>query len=99
LTPFQGVQAQTIAFDRNFPNEILVGMNIRDRSKHDVYRINLKNGAVEFDTDNPGNIVVGLLTPNSSAGGHSHHCRRRIRIGVSGNCGQVLGKPAKLGAR
>ncbi|MEG4406552.1 S9 family peptidase [Microcoleus sp. MON2_D5] len=57
LTPFQGVQAQTIAFDRNFPNEILVGMNIRDRSKHDVYRINLKNGAVEFDTDNPGNIV------------------------------------------
>ena len=57
LTPFQGVQAQPIAFDRNFPNEILVGMNIRDRSKHDVYRINLKNGAVEFDTDNPGNIV------------------------------------------
>ena len=57
LTPFQGVQAKPIAFDRNFPNEILVGMNIRDRSKHDVYRINLKNGAVEFDTDNPGNIV------------------------------------------
>lgn len=57
LTPFQGVQAHTIAFDRNFPNEILVGMNIRDRSKHDVYRINLKNGAVEFETDNPGNIV------------------------------------------
>jgi dipeptidyl aminopeptidase/acylaminoacyl peptidase len=57
LTPFQGVQAQPIAFDRNFPNEILVGMNIRDRSKHDVYRINLKNGAVEFDTGNPGNIV------------------------------------------
>jgi len=57
LTPFQGVQAQPIAFDRNFPNEILVGMNIRDRSKHDVYRINLKNGAVEFDTENPGNIV------------------------------------------
>ena len=57
LTPFQGVQAQPIAFDRNFPNEILVGMNIRDRSKHDLYRINLKNGAVEFDTDNPGNIV------------------------------------------
>ncbi|MEG4288535.1 S9 family peptidase [Microcoleus sp. C2C3] len=57
LTPFQGVQAEPIAFDRNFPNDILVGMNIRDRSKHDLYRINLKNGAVEFDTDNPGNIV------------------------------------------
>jgi dipeptidyl aminopeptidase/acylaminoacyl peptidase len=57
LTPFQGVQAQPIALDRNFPNEILVGLNISDPRKHDVYRINLKNGAVEFDTDNPGNIV------------------------------------------
>jgi dipeptidyl aminopeptidase/acylaminoacyl peptidase len=57
LTPFQGVQAYPIALDHNFPNEILVGMNISDRRKHDVYRINLKNGAVEFDTDNPGNIV------------------------------------------
>jgi dipeptidyl aminopeptidase/acylaminoacyl peptidase len=57
LTPFQGVQSWPIAVDRNFPNEILVGMNINDRRKHDVYRINLKNGAVELDTDNPGNIV------------------------------------------
>lgn len=57
LTPFQGVQARPIALDQNFPNEILVGMNISDRRKHDIYRINLKNGAVEFDTENPGNIV------------------------------------------
>jgi dipeptidyl aminopeptidase/acylaminoacyl peptidase len=58
LTPFQGIQARPIALDRNFPNQILVGMNISDRRKHDVYRINLKNGAVELDTDNPGNIVA-----------------------------------------
>lgn len=57
LTPFQGIQAQPIALDHNFPHEILVGMNISDRRKHDVYRINLKNGAVELDTENPGNIV------------------------------------------
>ncbi|MEG4121346.1 S9 family peptidase [Microcoleus sp. N9_B4] len=57
LTPFQGVRAHLIAVDRNFPNEILVEMNIRDRRKHDLYRINLQNGAVELDTDNPGNIV------------------------------------------
>lgn len=36
---------------------MLVGLNLQDLSKHDVYRINLKNGAVEFDTENPGNIV------------------------------------------
>ncbi|MEG4090017.1 S9 family peptidase [Microcoleus sp. Pol12B4] len=57
LTPFQGVRSHPIALDRNFPNEILVEMNIRDRRKHDVYRINLQNGAVELDTDNPGNIM------------------------------------------
>lgn len=58
LTPFQGVQAQPLALDHNFPNEFLVGLNLPDLSKHDVYRINLKNGAVEFDTENPGNIVA-----------------------------------------
>lgn len=57
LTPFQGIQAQPVALEPNFPDQILVGLNLQDRSKHDVYRINLKNGAVEFDTENPGNIV------------------------------------------
>jgi len=58
LTPFQGIQAQPVALDPNFPDQMLVGLNLHDRRKHDVYRINLKNGAVEFDTDNPGNIVA-----------------------------------------
>lgn len=57
LTPFQGVKAQPIDLDPAFPDQILVGMNLNDRQKFDVYRINLNNGAVEFDTDNPGNIV------------------------------------------
>ena len=58
LTPFQGVQAQPVALDPNFPDQILVGLNLHDLRKHDVYRINLKNGAVELDTENPGNIVA-----------------------------------------
>jgi dipeptidyl aminopeptidase/acylaminoacyl peptidase len=57
LTPFQGVKAQPIDLDPEFPDQILVGMNLNDRQKFDVYRVNLNNGAVEFDTDNPGNIV------------------------------------------
>ncbi len=57
LTPFQGVKAQVIDLDPEFPNEVLVGLNLKDRQKFDVYRINLNNGAVEFDTENPGNIV------------------------------------------
>lgn len=56
LTPFQGVKARIVAADPNFPDQILVGLNIRDRKLHDVYRINLKNGAVELDTENPGDV-------------------------------------------
>ena len=56
LTPFQGVQAQLVAIDPNFPNEILVGLNLEDRKLHDVYRINLKTGATELDTKNPGDV-------------------------------------------
>jgi dipeptidyl aminopeptidase/acylaminoacyl peptidase len=57
LTPFQGIKAQVIDLDPEFPDEILVGLNLNNPQKFDVYRINLKNGAVEFDTDNPGKIV------------------------------------------
>ncbi|MDJ0747497.1 MAG: S9 family peptidase [Xenococcaceae cyanobacterium MO_167.B27] len=57
LTPFQGVKAQVIGNDPEFPDEILVGLNLKNPQKFDVYRINLKNGAVEFDTENPGNIL------------------------------------------
>ncbi len=57
LTPFQGVRAQVIHLDHHFPNEILVGMNLRSPQVFDVYHVNLTNGAVEFQTENPGNIV------------------------------------------
>ena len=57
LTPFQGVAAQGFATDPNFPDQILVPLNIRDRRLHDMYRINLKNGAVDMDTENPGDVA------------------------------------------
>ncbi len=56
LTPFDGIQAQPIAYDRKFPDQTLIGLNLRDRRLHDVYRINLKNGAVDLDTENPGDV-------------------------------------------
>lgn len=57
LTPFQGVKAEPIDLDPKFPNLVLVGMNLNNPQTFDVFRINLENGAVEFDTQNPGNIV------------------------------------------
>lgn len=57
LTPFQNVKAQVVDLDPNFPDEVLVGLNLNNPQTFDVYRINLNNGAVEFETENPGNIV------------------------------------------
>jgi len=57
LTPFQGVKAEPIDLDPKFPDTVLVGMNLNNPQTFDVFRINLNNGAVEFDTENPGNII------------------------------------------
>ncbi len=55
-TPFQGVRAQVTDMNPDFPNEVLVALNLLDRSLFDIYRLNLKNGALELDTKNPGDV-------------------------------------------
>ncbi|MHB1425737.1 MAG: S9 family peptidase [Gemmataceae bacterium] len=57
LTPFQGVRAEGVHLSPEHPQEMLVGLNVTDRGKFDVYRVNLKSGAIELDTKNPGNVV------------------------------------------
>ena len=56
-TPFQGVRAQVTDLNPEFPNEVLVELNLRNRTLFDVYRLNLKNGALELDTQNPGDVA------------------------------------------
>ncbi|MGF1495543.1 MAG: S9 family peptidase [Elainellaceae cyanobacterium] len=63
LTPFQGVKAQPVDLDPSFPDEVLMGLNLNNPQAFDVYRINLKTGAVEFETPNPGNIVSWTADP------------------------------------
>jgi len=57
LTPFQGIRAQNLMVDRHRPNEMLVGLNLRDRKVFDMYRVDLSTGAVVPDTQNPGDVV------------------------------------------
>jgi dipeptidyl aminopeptidase/acylaminoacyl peptidase len=56
LTPWQGVRAETVASSPIFPERILVALNLRDRKLMDVYRIDLRTGAVALDTKNPGDV-------------------------------------------
>jgi len=84
LTPFEGVKAQPVDLDPEFPDWALVSLNLQDRQKFDVYRINLTTGAVEFDTENPGNIVgwtadaqfqIRAATAATADGGSELLCR------------------------
>jgi dipeptidyl aminopeptidase/acylaminoacyl peptidase len=56
-TPFQGIRAIPVDMDRNFPDEALVSMNLRNRQLFDVYRIALSTGATVLDTENPGDVA------------------------------------------
>lgn len=56
-TPFQGVRAQVVDLNPDYPDEMLVGLNLRDRALFDVYRLNLNSGALEMDTENPGDVA------------------------------------------
>jgi dipeptidyl aminopeptidase/acylaminoacyl peptidase len=57
LTPYKGVRAEFQGLHRDYPEEMLVGLNRRKPQVFDVYRVNLKTGEVKLDTENPGNVV------------------------------------------
>jgi dipeptidyl aminopeptidase/acylaminoacyl peptidase len=56
-TPFQGVRAEVTDVNPDFPDEILLEANIRDRQLMDVHRLSLKTGALTLDTENPGDVA------------------------------------------
>lgn len=64
LTPFEGIQAQIVAAEPSLPDQMLVGINLRDRRAHDVHRLNLKTGALELDTQNPGDVAGWVADQN-----------------------------------
>ncbi len=55
-TPFQGVRAGVADLNPDFPDEVLIEANIRNRQLMDVQRLNLKTGALTLDTENPGDV-------------------------------------------
>ncbi len=56
LTPFEGVRTELIAAEKKFPTEILVGLNRDNPELHDVYRLNLIDGELVKEEENPGFI-------------------------------------------
>ncbi|HZI89708.1 MAG TPA: S9 family peptidase, partial [Candidatus Polarisedimenticolia bacterium] len=62
LTPFDGVRAEIVADSPRRPSEILVEMNLQDRGRMDVHRIDLRSGAVTLVTRNPGTVTTWGVT-------------------------------------
>ena len=56
FTPFSGIKAQNLLVSGDAPGEALIGLNLRDRTLFDMYRVNLDSGAVSLDTVNPGDV-------------------------------------------
>ncbi len=56
LTPHEGVRAQGVQLDKHHPDEMLVGLNLRDKKVFDMHRINLVTGESRLDTQNPGDV-------------------------------------------
>jgi dipeptidyl aminopeptidase/acylaminoacyl peptidase len=57
LTPHPGIQAQPVRRSHRHPGQLLVALNLVDARKHDVYRVDLRSGVSELDTENPGDVV------------------------------------------
>jgi dipeptidyl aminopeptidase/acylaminoacyl peptidase/serine/threonine protein kinase/Tfp pilus assembly protein PilF len=54
LTPLEGVAARMEHLSPRFPDEILVGLNDRDRRRHDVYRLRISTGERTLVWENSG---------------------------------------------
>jgi dipeptidyl aminopeptidase/acylaminoacyl peptidase len=65
LTPFDGVQTQLIATEKDFPDEILIGLNKDNEQLHDVYRLDLATGELTKELSNPG--FIGMLADSQLA--------------------------------
>jgi dipeptidyl aminopeptidase/acylaminoacyl peptidase len=60
LTPIEGVRAEIQGVSHLFPEEILVGLNDRDPSLHDIHRLNLLTGERALVQRNDG--FLGFVT-------------------------------------
>ncbi len=57
LTPFEDVQIQIVDRNKNFPDELLIGMNKDNPQVHDVYHLVLSTGELTKVAENPGNYL------------------------------------------
>ena len=58
LTPFEKVRVDVVAYDWKNPDTVLFQANKRDPKVFDVYRVDLKTGKIDMNTENPGDVAA-----------------------------------------
>src|SRR5581483_9465823 len=56
LTPDPKVRAEILDVDPRLPDSALITLNQRDPRFLDVYRLDLRTGRLQLDTENPGDV-------------------------------------------
>lgn len=64
LTPFDNVQVQIIDELKDYPDEIIIGLNNRNPQVFDVYRLHIASGTLELLYENPGTITSFMTDHN-----------------------------------
>ena len=62
VTPFPGVRVRVHQVFAHDPSTILIRMNRRDRSRFDMYRLNIDNGEEELLFEDPGDVSEWITT-------------------------------------
>ena len=62
LTPFEGISASIGAMSHKYPDDIVVAINNRNVSFHDIYRVNIKTGNMTLIQEN--NEFLGYCVDN-----------------------------------
>ncbi|GAC41475.1 S9 family peptidase [Paenibacillus popilliae] len=66
LTPYTGVRAGLVSLLVGIKDEILVILNKENKAVFDVYRLNIKTGALQLVAKNPGNVQKWLADRNGN---------------------------------
>ena len=86
LTPFENVQVRLIDDLEDDEEHMLIAMNRRNPSIHDVYRLNVKSGKLKLIANNPGTIA-GWMT--------DHDGKLRVAIAQEGLQTKLLYRPTE----
>jgi dipeptidyl aminopeptidase/acylaminoacyl peptidase len=81
LTDFKDVRTTIIDDLEDIPDYMIIGLNKRDATVFDPYRININTGNMEMLAENPGNIV-GWMT--------DHDGKLRIAFAITGGINQTI---------